>query len=122
MDYEEKDYNCPVNMTLKLIGGKYKPLILWHLVSSTLRFSELCKLIPQVTKKMLTQHLRELEEAGLIIRTVYPVIPPKVEYSLSALGKSVKPILNTMFDWGANYLQNNGKEINCSMSTSTKEL
>lgn len=108
-------YNCPVEATLKLIGGKYKSLILWHLMSSTLRFGELSKLIPQATPKMLTQQLRELEEDKLLVRTVYPVVPPKVEYALSDLGRSIRPILEAMYVWGADYLQQKGLEVNCSM-------
>ncbi len=109
-------YICPVGATLELIGGKYKSLILWHLVDAKLRFGELRKLIPQATPKMLTQQLRELEEAELVIRTVYPVVPPKVEYQLSDLGRSIKPILQAMYAWGADYLKTDGLEINCSMS------
>lgn len=107
--------NCPVDATLSLIGGKYKALILWHLVDKTLRFSELTRLIPNATPKMLTQQLRELEENNLIIRTVYPVIPPKVEYNLSEFGESIKPILNAMYNWGEKYLNKNGLKISCSM-------
>lgn len=77
-------FNCPVDTTLDMIGGKYKSLILWHLINTTLRFGELRKLIPPATPKMLTQQLRELEENNLVIRTVYPVVPPKVEYKLSS--------------------------------------
>jgi DNA-binding HxlR family transcriptional regulator len=99
-----------------MIGGKYKSLILWHLIDNTLRFGELRKLIPQATPKMLTQQLREMENDGLIIRTVYPVVPPKVEYELSELGVSLKPILQAMYDWGADYLANSGKEVSCSMT------
>lgn len=76
-------FHCPVEATVDLIGGKYKALILWHLIDTTLRFNELSKRMPQATAKMLTQQLRELEADKLIIRTVYPVVPPKVEYSLS---------------------------------------
>jgi DNA-binding HxlR family transcriptional regulator len=115
MDCNCTEYNCPVGATLELIGGKYKALILWHLVDNTLRFGELRKLIPQATPKMLTQQLRELENANLVIRTVYPVVPPKVEYNLSDFGKSIKPILEAMYAWGADYLKDNGKEISCSM-------
>jgi len=111
------EYNCPVSATLELIGGKYKSLILWHLIDGTLRFGELRKLIPQATPKMLTQQLRELEDAKLLIRTVYPVVPPKVEYRLSELGVSIKPILERMYAWGADYLEKNGKRVNCSMCT-----
>ena len=92
-------FNCPVEATLDLIGGKYKALILWHLIDTTLRFNEIGKLIPQATPKMLTQQLRELENDSLIIRTVYPVVPPKVEYSLSDFGKSIIPILDAMCKW-----------------------
>ena len=109
------EYNCPVSATLNLIGGKYKSLILWHLIDSTLRFGELRRIIPQATPKMLTQQLRELEEANLIVRTVYPVVPPKVEYKSSDLGKSIKPILEAMYAWGEDYLRDNGREISCSM-------
>jgi len=110
------DVNCPVDATLKLIGGKYKTLILWHLLTRTLRFGELRRLIPQATPKMLTQQLRELEASGLLTRTVYPVVPPRVEYSLTELGESIRPILLTVYDWGAAYLRRCGKEANCSMT------
>ena len=112
------DRNCPVDATLEMVGGKYKSLILWHLLDNTLRFGELRKSIPQATPKMLTQQLRELEEANLVVRTVYPVVPPKVEYTLSGLGKSIKPILEAMYAWGAEYLKAGGKEVNCSMGQS----
>ena len=81
-----KEDNCPVEATLELIGGKYKALILWHLSQGILRFSELRQVIKGATPKMLTQQLRELEANGLVHREVYPVIPPKVEYSLTGLG------------------------------------
>ncbi len=98
-------YNCPIEATLDLIGGKYKSIILWHLVDQTLRFNEISKVIPQATPKMLTQQLRELEKDGLITRVVYPVIPPKVEYSLSDFGKSIIPVLESMCNWGKHYLK-----------------
>ncbi|WP_219686123.1 winged helix-turn-helix transcriptional regulator [Clostridioides difficile] len=100
------NYSCPIEATLALIGGKYKTLILWHLKDTILRFNELKKLIPKATPKMLTQQLRELESDGLIIRVVYPVVPPKVEYSLSDFGKSIIPILDSMCDLGSDYLEN----------------
>jgi len=108
--------NCPVDTTLKMIGGKYKALILWHLLDRVLRFGELHGLIPQATPKMLTQQLRELEADGLVNREVYPVVPPKVEYSLTELGKSLRPILFVVYDWGADYLKQTGREVNCSMA------
>ncbi len=106
---------CPVDTTLKMIGGKYKALILWHLLENTLRFGELRKLIPNATPKMLTQQLRELEANGMILRKVYPVVPPKVEYSMTELGQSIRPILFGMYDWGAEYMKKSGQPICCSM-------
>lgn len=113
--------NCPVEATLDLIGGKYKALILWHLSDGQRRFSELRKLIVSATPKMLTQQLRELESQDLIHREVYPVVPPKVEYSLTATGKSLMPILTAMRDWGAEYLRGKDKEPNCFMMCSCKK-
>lgn len=106
---------CPVEATLELIGGKYKALILWHLSGGKLRFSELKKLLESATPKMLTQQLRELESQMLIHREVYPVIPPKVEYSLTELGKSLMPVLVAMRDWGSGYLRSKDVEPNCFM-------
>lgn len=102
--------HCPVEATLELIGGKYKALILWHLSNGKLRFSELRKVISTATPKMLTQQLRELESHDLIHREVFPIIPPKVEYSLTELGKSLMPILVAMRDWGAGYLHTKRKD------------
>ena len=114
---ERKD-NCPVEATLDLIGGKYKALILWHLSDGTLRFSELRQRITKATPKMLTQQLRELEAQELIHREVYPVIPPKVEYSLTPTGRSLLPILVAMRDWGAEYLRGKDQEPCCFMMDS----
>ncbi len=107
--------NCPVEATLDLIGGKYKALILWHLADGKLRFSELRNRIKKATPKMLTQQLRELETQKLIHREVFPVIPPKVEYSLTETGKSLMPILVAMRDWGAGYLRGKDQEPCCFM-------
>ena len=111
--------NCPVEATLDLIGGKYKALILWHLSNGKLRFSELKKAVKNATPKMLTQQLRELEAQALIHREVFPVVPPKVEYSLTELGRSLMPILVAMRDWGSNYLRGQDLEPNCFMMNST---
>ncbi|MGN0999610.1 MAG: winged helix-turn-helix transcriptional regulator [Faecousia sp.] len=111
----EKATNCPVETTLGLIGGKYKALILWHLADGKLRFSELQKRIGSATAKMLTQQLREMEGQDLISRQVYPVVPPRVEYSLTELGKSLLPILMAMRDWGANYMQTQNTQASCFM-------
>ena len=114
--------NCPVDATLRLIGGKYKALILWHLIGGTMRHGELHKLIPQATSKMLTQQLRELEADHLLTRKVYPVVPPKVEYALTDLGRSLRPILLAMYDWGAGYMTDNDCEISCSMSRPVESM
>lgn len=107
--------NCPVEATLDLIGGKYKALILWHLSDGKLRFSQLRDRIRRATPKMLTQQLRELEGSKLIHREVFPVIPPKVEYSLTETGRSLMPILVAMRDWGAEYLRGKDQEPCCFM-------
>ena len=106
---------CPVEATLDLIGWKYKALILWYLSENTLRFSELQRLVSSATSKMLTQQLRELETQDLIHREVYPVIPPKVEYSLTQTGRSLIPVLVAMRDWGAEYLRSKDLETCCFM-------
>lgn len=117
MKQSEKKYHCPVSATIQLIGGKYKALILWHLSGKIIRFSELKKLIPDATPKMFTQQLRELENDGLLKRTVYPVVPPKVEYSLTDKGASLYPILEAMFAWGTTELKELGLKPNCSMTS-----
>ena len=99
------NYRCTVSVTLEIIGGKWKSLILWQLSFKTLRFSQLQRRLTKVTQKMLTQQLRELEADGLVHRKVFAQVPPKVEYSLTELGKSVVPILSLMCQWGKNYLE-----------------
>ena len=111
----EINNHCPVEATLELIGGKYKALILWHLAENKLRFNELRKVITSATPKMLTQQLRELESQHLIHREVFPVIPPKVEYSLTETGRSLMPILVAMRDWGADYMRTKNLETCCFM-------
>ena len=91
---------CPVTITLGVVGGKWKLIILWQLSKGTLRFNELEKKIPAVTQKMLAQQLREMEKDGLILRKVYPEIPPKVEYSLTEHGKSLDVVLGALSEWG----------------------
>ena len=107
--------NCPVEATLELIGGKYKALILWYLSTEKLRYSQLRDLLGSITPKMLTQQLRELEAKQLVHREVFPIVPPKVEYSLTELGKSLMPILVAMRDWGASYMRQSKMEPNCFM-------
>lgn len=102
----EKTFNCEKELTLAVIGGKWKMLILWHLGrEGTKRFSELKALMPGITHRMLVNQLRELEEDLIVHREVYPVVPPKVEYSLTEYGKSLMPILESMYQWGKNYME-----------------
>jgi DNA-binding HxlR family transcriptional regulator len=96
---------CPVNYTLELIGGRWKTLILFNLQNKPLRFSELKRSLPGVTEKMLTQQLRELEADNLLTRTVYPEVPPRVEYALTDLGKSLHPVLTNIARWGLSVMQ-----------------
>jgi DNA-binding HxlR family transcriptional regulator len=103
--------SCPVEATLNVIGGKWKPLILFYLLQGTKRFNELRRLLPQITQQMLTLQLRELERDGIVHRKVYAEVPPKVEYSLTETGRSLEPVLDQMLAWGTRYLQEQGAEI-----------
>jgi DNA-binding HxlR family transcriptional regulator len=117
--YKNTEYQCSMELTLELIGGKWKSLILWYLGDNTLRFSELKKALPKVTQKMLTQQLRELEQSGLVYRYIYTQIPPKVEYSLTTSGKSLLPILASLCEWGQNYVNEvepSNQQTNCQAS------
>ncbi len=107
-----QEYNCPVKLTADIIGGKWKPLILFFLEGKTRRFGELHKLIPGMTKKMLTQHLRELERDEIVHRKIYAEVPPKVEYSLTRHGESLKPILKLMSKWGVQHSKRYGVSHN----------
>lgn len=122
IQYKNIQYQCSMELTLDLIGGKWKSLILWHLGENTLRFSELKKTMPQITQKMLTQQLRDLEADGLVHRFIYTQIPPKVEYSLTEAGKSLLPILATLCQWGLNYatrLEASSDSLACQQSESS---
>ncbi|MGI6007781.1 MAG: winged helix-turn-helix transcriptional regulator [Ruminococcus sp.] len=98
---------CPVETTLMLIGDKWKVLILRDLMTGTKRFGELKKSVGNVTQKVLTAQLRDMEENGLVERKVYAEVPPRVEYSLTDLGRSLKPILDAMQHWGEGYKEKN---------------
>lgn len=99
---------CPVETTLGVIGGKWKPLILYYLIQGTRRYNALKRMLPHVTAQMLTLQLRELERDGIVQRTVYAEVPPKVEYSLTELGRSLEPILLAMLAWGETYERRRG--------------
>ncbi|EKE75505.1 winged helix-turn-helix transcriptional regulator [Gallaecimonas xiamenensis] len=100
---EVEAFACPVTFTVEVIGGKWKSLILYHLMSGTRRFNELRRLMPEVTQRMLTLQLRELEADNVIARKVYREVPPKVEYSLTPLGLTLAPLISAMRDWGATH-------------------
>ena len=101
---------CAVESTIKVIGGRWKVLILRELFEGVKRFNQLHRALHGITQKMLTQQLREMEADGIVHREVYAQVPPKVEYSLTPLGESLKPILNEMHQWGLNYLQRGNRE------------
>jgi DNA-binding HxlR family transcriptional regulator len=103
-----KTYNCPVEAAIDVFGGKWKALILWWLQERTWRFAELRRQIPGITEKMLTQQLRELEADGIVERRVYATVPPKVEYSLTEYGWSLKRALREICDWGRNHMERIG--------------
>ena len=111
---EKSNYRCGVEVTLAVVGGKWKGLILWHLRLKTLRFSQLQRRLQSVTQKMLTQQLRELEADGLLHRQVYAEVPPRVEYSLTASGQTLVPLLEQMCRWGQDYLlKSAGIDLTC---------
>lgn len=115
--FRNKEYCCPVELTLDMIGGKWKTLILWQLKDTTLRFSALKRMIPGITQKMLTQQLRELEENGLVSRKIYAEIPPRVEYSLTGYGKSLEPVLLLMCRWGMEQAERYREEMKATQCT-----
>lgn len=101
-----QNYQCSIEAGVAMIGGKYKIIILWHLTQNqTMRYSEIQRVLPKATAKMLSNQLKELENDSLIIRKLYPVIPPKTEYSLSELGKSLSPIIQALKEWGEEYFK-----------------
>lgn len=105
MQEEQTEGTIFVQTTLKILGGKWKILILWHLKDKARRFSELKRLIPEISEKVLTQQLRELESDGIVNRKVYSDVPPKVEYSFTDYGRSLKPTLQALCEWGQEHLK-----------------
>ena len=107
---QQKEPVCPVEMTLSIVGGRWKLPIVYRLLSGTKRFGELRRLIPDATQQMLTMQLRELEHMGILHRQVYAQVPPKVEYSLTELGRSLEPIILQIYAWGEWYCNQNDIE------------
>lgn len=107
MAHSKYDCNlgCPVEATLEVIGGKWKGVILYHLLSETMRFNQLRRSMPEVTQRILTRQLRELEADNLISRKVYAEVPPKVEYSMTEYGKTLAPIIHALQAWGLQHLE-----------------
>jgi len=99
-----KGYGCPVEALMEVVGGRWKPVILHHLMGGTRRFGAFRRLVPEVSQRMLTQHLRELERDGLVHREVYREVPPRVEYSLTARGRTLEPLLRQMNEWAVAHL------------------
>ncbi|NJL86797.1 MAG: helix-turn-helix transcriptional regulator [Leptolyngbyaceae cyanobacterium SM1_1_3] len=113
---DNKELECPIQAIVDVIGGKWKLSILYQLFQGTRRYGELKRLVPKATERMLTLQLRELEAVGIVQRTVYSEVPPKVEYSLTELGLSLEPVLKTMLSWSENYLQQEGTQVRESNS------
>lgn len=112
MDIEKiKTYRCPVEAAMDVIGGKYKALILYALISGTKRYNEIQKAVPQATPRMLSKQLKELEGDGVIKRVLYPIVPPKTEYSLTEIGKTLVPIIEALCQWGNHYFELAGISI-----------
>jgi DNA-binding HxlR family transcriptional regulator len=99
------NFGCPVEACLEVVGGKWKGVILFHLLGGTKRFNEMSRLVPGITQRMLSRQLRELEADRIVERKVYPEVPPRVEYSLTEFGRTLEPILRTLQQWGAQYLE-----------------
>lgn len=110
MQRGKKEVTCPAETTLGVIGGKWKLLILRELLVGVSRFGELRRRVSGISEKMLTQHLRELERDGIVARKIYPEVPPKVEYSLTTSGKTLKPIVDGLHEWGLQH-QSSSKRV-----------
>jgi DNA-binding HxlR family transcriptional regulator len=114
-----KEYHCAMDVTMDFIGGKWKTVVLWYLRKEKKRFSELRKLIPNITEKMLSLQLKDLENDGLVKRKVYPEVPPKVEYYLTDFGKTLIPMLEEIAKWGRTLAESKGKMVD-KVSTKSK--
>jgi DNA-binding HxlR family transcriptional regulator len=110
-EHRGKVYHCAMDITMDYIGGKWRSVVLWYLLKGRKRFSELKAVIPDITEKMLSIQLKKLEKDGLIERTVFAEVPPRVEYNLTASGKTLTPLLNEIASWGRNKGFNEGKIV-----------
>lgn len=108
-----KSYHCPVEAAMDVVGGKYKAMIVYELIGGTRRYHEIQKSVPQATPRMLSKQLKELEEDGVINRVLYPVVPPKTEYSLTDMGKTLVPIVEALCKWGEHYFALAGVSVPC---------
>ena len=115
--YSLSPAGCPVEATLDVIGGKYKGMILYHLLDGTKRYGELRALMPVVTQRTMTLHLRELEQVGILRREVYAIVPPRVEYSLTPMGRTLEPILHAMRAWGIQHMRQIEQSIRSAAAT-----
>ena len=109
--WNDKDYRCPIEVTIDVIGGKWRSLIIWHLNREVLRFSEIQKIVSGISKKVLSEHLRDLEKNGFIERKVYPEVPPRVEYMMTPKGRKLGEVLDSMERWGRELLESEGRKI-----------
>ncbi|MHB8845011.1 MAG: winged helix-turn-helix transcriptional regulator [Nitrospirota bacterium] len=114
----EEHANCPAEIAISMLGSKWKLLILRELFKGMRRFGELARSVPGISQKMLTQQLRQMEEDGLVSRKIYPEVPPRVEYSLTGIGESLKPVLDAMHKWGTKYVMQTGKDGACKVKGS----
>ena len=117
-----KEYHCAMDITMHYIGGKWKTVVLWYLRKEKKRFSELRRLIPNITEKMLSLQLKDLERDGIVGRKIYPEVPPKVEYFLTDFGKSLIPMLDEIARWGRNLAQSKAKMVDAKKKSATKKM
>ncbi len=120
--YDGKEYACSFEFALDIVSGKWKGLVLWYLKDEILRYGEIKKILGKITQKMLTQTLRELEKNGLITRKVYPVVPPKVEYTITENGKKLIPIFIMLQEWGDDVGVQMGEALECNFDVNKERL
>lgn len=118
---EGEEYHCAMDVTMDYIGGKWKTVVLWYLRKDKKRFSELRRLIPNITEKMLSLQLKNLESDGIVKRKIYPEVPPKVEYYLTDFGKTLIPMLEEIAKWGRTLAETKGKMVDKKRDTSKRK-